>query len=316
MKHYKNQPPFLARAIAHGANVILSAAKDLVHGPRPPRSFAALRMTGALAGRDRLTAECPARAARRGFSLLEFEVALVVLGIALTGLFPLTIMYSRGLEKLERRGPVVGQWYLVPPADVWARKLGAAATLTNQAPGPKPPPPVLIADDGDAGYSETGGGWVVESDLPTTQSFQADHRRHAPAPDGSPTDAAVWTFTGITPGWYQVQATWLEASDQTAAAQYTIYDGDTALAAVSANQQIAPAGPTFQDRPWKVLTTQYIRSGSVRAELAGQAAVGYVVADAVRLFPIENNVQILSLERSLGSEEVTARVSVEVLVPH
>ena len=90
--------------------------------------------------------------ARAGFSLLEFEVALLLLGVALTGLFPLAAVYSRGLESLERRSPSAGQWYLVPLSDVWARKLGAAASLTNNDPGPKPAPPVLIVDMSETTY--------------------------------------------------------------------------------------------------------------------------------------------------------------------
>ena len=51
-------------------------------------------------------------------------------------------------------------------------------------------------------------------------------------------------------------------------------------------------------------------------QLNGQSTTGFTVADGVRIVLVENNVQVLSLERSLGSEEATARVSVEVLVPH
>ena len=40
---------------------------------------------------------------RRGFTLLEFIVALLLFGIAMSGLFPLVVMYSRVLESLEQR---------------------------------------------------------------------------------------------------------------------------------------------------------------------------------------------------------------------
>jgi hypothetical protein len=75
---------------------------------------------------------------RHGFSLLEFEMALIVLGIALSGLFPLVVMHSRGLQLLEERYAVSGQWYVAPSADIWARKLGAAAALVRENPGPLP----------------------------------------------------------------------------------------------------------------------------------------------------------------------------------
>ena len=40
---------------------------------------------------------------RRGFTLLEFVVALLLFGFAMSGLFPLVVMYSRALESLEQR---------------------------------------------------------------------------------------------------------------------------------------------------------------------------------------------------------------------
>jgi prepilin-type N-terminal cleavage/methylation domain-containing protein len=82
-----------------------------------------------------------ARTPRRGFSLLEFQVALVVFGIALAGLFPLVVMHSRGLESLEKKSAAAGQWYLAPSPDAWARKLGAAAALVREDPGPLPAAP-------------------------------------------------------------------------------------------------------------------------------------------------------------------------------
>ena len=41
--------------------------------------------------------------ARRGFTLLEFVVAMLLFGVAMSGLFPMVVMYSRVLESLEQR---------------------------------------------------------------------------------------------------------------------------------------------------------------------------------------------------------------------
>ena len=70
-------------------------------------------------------------------------------------------------------------------------------------------------------------------------------------------------------------------------------------------------GDSYLDRTWQTLSTQYIRSGSVRVELAGQTPDGYVEADGMRIVPVENTVQVQSLQRSLNSEQVTATVSVQ-----
>lgn len=59
---------------------------------------------------------------RRGFSLLEFMVAMLLFGLTITGLFPLVVMYSRTVQSLEQRpnalarraGGWVHQSYFVP----------------------------------------------------------------------------------------------------------------------------------------------------------------------------------------------------------
>ncbi len=87
------------------------------------------------------------RSTRRGFSLLEFDVAMVLLGLTLAGLFPLAAMHSRVLRSLEERFAVTGRWYFAPSTDVWARKLGAAATLVREDPGPLPEGPTDVDNE-------------------------------------------------------------------------------------------------------------------------------------------------------------------------
>ncbi len=232
---------------------------------------------------------------------------MVVFGIALVGLFPLTVMHSRVLRSLEERYSAQDEWYLTASQDRWARKLGAAASLTATDPGSMPTPPLLVADDGDIEYTDTG--WTEEAD---PSAFEADCRRAAPA-EGQ---TATWTFSDVPAGWYQVQATWTESPDQVTDARYSIYDGDDLLGEPTVDQQTAPVGEEYEGSVWQTLDTKYFRAeaGSAQVQLHGQAA-GEVVADGVRLVLLENDVQILSLDRSLGSEEVTAHVSVNVLVP-
>jgi type II secretory pathway pseudopilin PulG len=104
---------------------------------------------------------------KRGYSLLEVQVAFAILGIGLAGLCPLVVMQLRQVRQLELRlqGHVVqtsistGQsqtmlqgkeYYLVPWTNPWARKLsGSAQVLTSPSnscdpgslPLPGPPPP-------------------------------------------------------------------------------------------------------------------------------------------------------------------------------
>jgi prepilin-type N-terminal cleavage/methylation domain-containing protein len=72
---------------------------------------------------------------RRGFSLFEVQVALVIFGIALVGFGPVSIMYTREFKRLNDRFDPDTTYYLVPSTDRWVRKLDAAATITTQDPG-------------------------------------------------------------------------------------------------------------------------------------------------------------------------------------
>ena len=233
---------------------------------------------------------------------------MIVLGIALMGMFPLVIAHSRGMQSLERRYAESREWYLAPSADAWARKLGARATLVRDDPGALSAPPVLIVDDGDSGYGNTGGAWTQETNPLTYLGFYHWHPPLPPeTPRPDPPDPAVWTFASVTPGWYYIEAAWIDALEQAYDAHYTFYDNDLLLSELSVNQQLAPAGPNHDGRTWQVLATEYIGSGVARVQLDGLAS-GNVIADAVRLVPVENDVQVASFERSPVEETATADV--------
>jgi prepilin-type N-terminal cleavage/methylation domain-containing protein len=259
---------------------------------------------------------------RRGFTLLEFIVALLLFGVAMSGLFPLVVMYSRVLQSLEQRpnpscrhtDERILKWYVVPSSDRWARKLGASASIKSEDPGPKPTPPVptpsgLVADDGDAssGYADVGGDWAAESG-----GNLGDRRRHAyvaGSPPGSE-EKATWTFTNVPPGWYQVQGTW--AGGGAADACYALYDGASLATYTPVPLLVSQLSDSYGEDGWQPLTTAYFASGTVSVELSANLTAD-VVADGVRLVLVENNVQVESLRRSpVGEdEEVTVRVKIE-----
>jgi len=113
-------------------------------------------------------------AGRRGFSLLELTVALILLGVAVSGLFPVLVAQSRCLRAMEKHYPIASEaWYLKPSDDSWARKLGAAASLAAEEPAPEPADPDLLIDDGDATYEQNGTNWAE-----TTGGYENDIRRH------------------------------------------------------------------------------------------------------------------------------------------
>src|SRR4051794_10306475 len=127
---------------------------------------------------------------RKGFSLVELQVAFVVFAIGVAGVCSLVVMESKDLKKNEGGFSHETTYYLKPSSDSWARKLGASATLLLDDPGSPSSGPVMIIDDGDSGFTSTGDAWD-ESSL--AESFQGDHH-HAEAGDGS--EIATWQFNG------------------------------------------------------------------------------------------------------------------------
>jgi prepilin-type N-terminal cleavage/methylation domain-containing protein len=265
---------------------------------------------------------------RNGYTLLELVVAMTVLGIALTGLFPLMIMQSRTVESLELQytsqgdgntpvfrsqltstvnaigranyGSAVNPWYLVPSADPWARKLGAAAGVSNSKPAA---PTEVIADN--SGACTFTGTWTVGT---SSSAFGGDYRSHAV--QATPTDTATWTFGSVTQGLYYVVATWPAATSLATDAKYEVYQGTTLKATISpVDQTVTPNSAACNG--WRLLTTQaFTDSGAPTLPLTISvklyaSATGTVAADAVQVIPAA---QVLSVDKSFNSEQVTVRV--------
>lgn len=248
------------------------------------------------------------RHCRSGFSLIELQVAFVVLALAVAGLSPLVIMQSKHLKKMEQIYNDSTTYYMLPSRDDWARKLGAGASLRTVDPGPKPTPPMLLMDAGELGFTINGSDW---SEIEDEDSFQGNHLEHD-AGDGS---ASVhWTFSELPVGWYEVHVTWKESEELATNAQFTVNDGTTELGGTSINFQVAPAGEEHEGRLWESLGVYPITSGVATINLSDDAS-DKVIADGVILVPVQNHVFINAVDKSLTGESVTAHVTVTVEVP-
>jgi hypothetical protein len=231
-----------------------------------------------------------------------------VLGIALTGLIPLVVMQSRQQARLESRLDAATTHYLVPSSDNWAAKLGAPAIMQSTEPGTKTTA-VLVMDNLDSGYSESGDDWHDD-----TGGYQDGSRAHAA---GSGDASATWTFTGLKPGWYQVEVTWNAADGRSNAASYVITDltsPSNVRATVAIDQTQSPSGDTYDGQSWQSLAVVPVRGTSLSVTLA-ESAAGTISADAVRLVAVRNTIQVTSLTRSLSDETVSASVTVTVETP-
>ncbi len=240
---------------------------------------------------------------RNGFSLLEVQIAFVLLGIALAGLCPLLVIQSKQVKQIENQLNDRTTYYLIPLTNQWARKLGASASVQTTDPGPSASGPVLLLTNGDAAYAEFGLGWITVSN---PSVLGGAYRVHLPVGGQS---SAVWTFSGLEPGPYTVEATWPALPWAVSNAGFQVATGGTTLLTATVDQTIQPADENFDGVWWARLGTVDLSSDTVQVTLSGQAG-GLVLANGVRLSPRRNTVQVLSLNRSLTSQDQTAHVSV------
>lgn len=244
----------------------------------------------------------------RGFTYLELEVSFLLFAIALSGLAPLAVMQSRQVRTTETRLDADDTHYFRPSSNPWARKLGAAASLSVDPPLPSSEL-VLLIDDGDPGYAEDDLESIDWHDTGDGTAFGADSRRNDGRGDQEPLDQAIWSFTELRPSSYEVFVTYRPDATAASDAPYRIYEGQQLLNEVRLDQRTDPSGTSHLGVPWDSLGTVMISGTSLRVELADDAN-GYIVADAVRLVWRGHHVQVDSFNKSTDTEAVSADVTV------
>src|SRR5205807_6312537 len=90
----------------------------------------------------------------------------------------------------------------------------------------------------------------------------------------------TYTFS-VTPGWYQVAATWPPTGGDNYSA-YTVFDGNP-ITTVTVDQTQAPADFSAAGASWKTLGNFYITGGTLVVQLSRSPSSYPVVADAVRI---------------------------------
>ncbi|HEY2156218.1 MAG TPA: hypothetical protein VGH33_11350 [Isosphaeraceae bacterium] len=242
----------------------------------------------------------PPRARRAGVSLLELQVAMIVLGVAVTGFCPLVVMQARLARKLETQpvgpdnpqvirgvrmldgSPFSGQGFaaappatvLQPQPDGWVRRLGLAASFAVNAPAqPFTPLPVQTVLDDDAGSGFSASGWANAKD---TSANDDDY--HSLAVD-SASGPATWTFSGLVPGRYHVMTSWVPKAQNAKDATYLFTDASDDPVAIPVDQTAGPGGSP----PWADLGVYYL-DATFQVTLPGSTS-GTVIADAIQLVP-------------------------------
>jgi len=98
---------------------------------------------------------------------------------------------------------------------------------------------------------------------------------------GKGTSTATYVFSGLTPGQYNVLATWPANSLHATNVPYKIYDGGTPIAAAAVNQRPAPDGRLFPQ--FQQLLAVNIVSDTMTVVITNNATGGTIVADAIEL---------------------------------
>ncbi|NQU25621.1 MAG: type II secretion system protein [Candidatus Nealsonbacteria bacterium] len=264
------------------------------------------------------------RVSRPGFSFLELQVAFVLLSIALAGLAPLVVMQSRQVKRLESRFNHQTTYHLTPSTNVWARKLGAAAMIETEDPGtieaagsafeahvnfqrPADPAPGTFDEadyEPDAGalFGDRGNGltygWNVDN------SANAENRNSGSSPDERydtlnhiQQDANEFTWEITVPsGTYYVR---LVAGDA---------DYINSVYQINVENVLTVDGvPTDGNRWLEGTATVTVTDGRLTVDSAPGASNSKICF--IDIYPAYE-VRILSVDRSPGSEEMTANVEV------
>jgi pimeloyl-ACP methyl ester carboxylesterase len=130
----------------------------------------------------------------------------------------------------------------------------------------------------------TTGPWVPKQNAGFGGGLDIAH-------PGTGNALARWQFK-VTPGLYQVAATWVAAPGQAKNAPYTIWDGDTLLNTVTVNQRRQPNDFQDADVGWTILGNFYVTGDQLVIRLSN-AADGPVVANGLRIVPLTSCVAFL-----------------------
>ena len=138
-----------------------------------------------------------------------------------------------------------------------------------------------VIDDGDAGYSETGTGWVGNVSE-VAAAYDGDYRFHAGGEAGG---AASFRFDNLVGGQYELFLTFPASDSQTTAAPVRVLADGMEVATLTVDQRFSPGvetgGETFDGRSWVSLGT-YAAAGTITVEVLADGG-GIVAADAARI---------------------------------
>ena len=216
--------------------------------------------------------------------LTSFEIGQVMAGRALrSGLSPLASLaelqvLNADTNHLEFVSPITSlnklEWL-----ELQHNRLGEIVSLIGQD----------IVDDRDAGYSEIGAGWTADAH---PDAFGEDYRI---LPSWEQSSKAVFDFSDLPPGTYEIFATWPEHASRTDRASYRFGENDQT---VEVNQRFAPDGHQFAGQSWQSVGLVESTASGLTVELTNLGN-GNLAADSVRVVSsVLPSLQMANLERN------------------
>jgi len=186
---------------------------------------------------------------------------------------------------------VGGRWYL---QDYYGSDAWYIDVVQGLAQSPSPSSSGQIVDNGDAGFTTTDGWYQYAG-----EGYQNDIH-YSFSGDGS--DVATWTFD-VTPGQYQVSASWLQGRNRATDSPFAVLDGYSTLQTVRLNQELAPNDFTDAGVGWENLGTFNVSGNTLRVRLSDNAN-DFVIADAIRVERVGDPVQDPEIQVTLDGANI------------
>ncbi len=118
-----------------------------------------------------------------------------------------------------------------------------------------------------------------------------DGNQHYAVADGGSAQA-IYSFTNLPAGTYQVYAAWPTAGNHATNTSYAFYDPslspDSAIGAATVNQTVAPNGATISG--FQLLATVTVEGNELQAVISDNAN-NFVIADAIEIVPVALSTQ-------------------------
>lgn len=245
---------------------------------------------------------------RYGSTYLEIQVAMVLLSIAIGGLYSLSVVHTRQTTRLRQRLPSDEIASLNPVAGAsatetaWRKKLGVYASIDSDTLIPLPTTYPLnlgfaqVVNDSDGARVSTTSepGRDDWGDYSYSPAYRGDIKAIYGSNANPRSSTAQFSFTGIPPGEYEIAVSSTPWSGFGTHVPHQIYDGGTLIDTVLVDQSIPQNDFIWDSHEWNRLGVYTFQTNQISICILDSRSSGdYVTADAA-LVRCRRSVQMVS----------------------